>query len=285
MKPVSLALAVRPETHAAALPLLAVMARQGFTVELSVVHGDGDPLADMEQGGARLALLPVDALASPPAGIRWAAVPKRAEPRDVFVPAGGASATLWDLPAGSRVGVGGARRWSFLQAHRPDLDPVALVNGGGPDTALASGTVDAVVLGAGEARRILPDWRATEIMDHREWVPGACQGALVLLARADDEGACLAAVCVEEPSSRAALVAERSVVDGLGARPDAPLGVLALAHGRRIRLWGMVASADGRGVVRGDLTGPTDDPRRTGRSLADMLLARGAGELLKGSMR
>jgi hydroxymethylbilane synthase len=281
----SLVLVVHPELRAEALPLLAAMEGNGVAIDLSVGDAGGDPITQVERGGARLALVSVEAPGPLPTGVRWAAVPRRTEPRDILVPLGGTSATLRNLAEGTRVGVAGARRWSFLRAHRPDVEPVALVNGGGPGAALASGSVDVAILGAMEARRSMPGWHATEILDLREWVPGACQGAVALVAREDDVEARRAAACVEDPNARAALVAERSVVDALGARPNAPLGVLALAHGRMIRLWGMVASADGRSLVRSELAGSVNEPGRAGRALADLLLARGAGELLERSVR
>lgn len=276
----SLVLVAGPELRAEALPLVAVMAGDGFAIDLSMQDGAGDPITEVERGGAHLALIPVDAPRTLPTGVCWAAVPRRMEPRDVLVPLGGTSATLRNLAEGTRVGVAGARRWSFLRAHRPDVEPVALVNGGGPSAALASGSVDAVILGAMEARRSMAGWHLTEILDVREWVPGACQGAVALVAREDDEDAHRAAACVEDPRARASLAAERSVLDALDAHPKAPLGVLAMSHGRTVRLWGMVASSEGRRVVRGDVTGSVDEPEGAGRALADLLLARGAGELL-----
>jgi len=283
----SLVLVVGPELRAEARPLVALMAGDGFAIDLSTQDGTGDPITEVERGRAHLALVSVDAPRPLPTGVTWAAVPRRMEPRDVLVPLGGTSATLLNLAEGTRVGVAGARRWSFLMAHRPDVEPVALVNGGGPGAALASGSVDAVILGAMEARRSMPGWHATEILDLRAWVPGASQGAVAFVAREEDEDAHRAAACVEDPRARVSLAAERSVVDALGARPNAPLGVLAMSHGRTIRLWGMVASSDGQRLVRGDLTGSVDEPEEAGRALADLLLARGAGELLNlsGSVR
>jgi len=45
-------------------------------------------------------------------------------------------------------------------------------------------------------------------------------------------------------------------------------------------LWGIVASPDGRRLVRADLTDPTSHPDELGRRVAELLLSRGAGELL-----
>lgn len=285
MEHLSLALAPGLDTHPRSSSLLSAMADNGVDADLLDMGQETDAVGALVRGEARLALVPVNVSATPPAGVRWAAVPTRAEPRDVLVPAGGAPATLRNLAPGTRVGVGGSRRWRFLRAHRPDVEAVALVNGGGPAAALTSGSVDVVILGSAEARRSLPGWHATEVLDPRAWVPAACQGTVVLLAREDDEKACRAVSCVDDASTRAAVAAECAVVDGLGVGANAPLGALALPHGPWIRLWGMVASPDGRSVVRGDVTGPRQEPRQAGQSLAELLLARGARELLEGSIQ
>ena len=67
----------------------------------------------------------------------------------------------------------------------------------------------------------------------------------------------------------------------LGGGCQTPVGALALTYDRGIRLWGLVASVDGKRVVRGDLTGGIEDPENLGLGLADLLRRRGADELLE----
>jgi hydroxymethylbilane synthase len=282
---VSLSLAVSSALQDEATLILEAMRGSGFTVELArLEHPDSeDPTTEVLEGGARLALVPAESLHPLPPGLSWAAVPKRSDPRDVLVPAGGDSATLVSLAPGTRVGVAGARRWSLLRAHRPDVEAVALLNGGGPGAALSSDAVDAAIVGAAEARRGLSEWRATEILDPKAWIPGACQGAAVLVSRDEDDDARLAASSMEHADSRATLLAEASVMDALGLTCAAPMGVSALSHGRRIRIWAMLVSSDGRKVIRGDITGMRDSPEAAGRALADILRARGGTDILEGS--
>lgn len=278
----SLTLAVSPELREEALAIVDAMGGAGFHVTLAETPpaDSEDPTSDVVAGGARLALIPAEARRPLPAGLAWAAVPKRSDPRDVLVPMGGDSATLVSLAPGTRVGVAGARRLSFLRAHRPDVEAVALVNGGGPGAALSSGNVDAAIVGAAEARRGLSAWRSTEILDPKAWIPGACQGAMVLVARDEDEDARLAAFSLEHTDSRATLLAEASVMEALGVPCTAPIGVLALPHGPWIRMWAMLASSDGRKVIRGDVTGMKDSPEAAGRALANLLTTRGGNDLL-----
>lgn len=205
---------------------------------------------------------------------------RREEPRDVLIPAPGRPTTLTDLPPGSRVGIAGSRRRSFLMAHRNDLVAVPPWNGGGPDESLRSGAVDAMILGAVEARRLGLASRVTEGLDTKAWVPSAGEGCLVLLSRSDHpEGARWSGL--DNAPSRTALFAERAALAALGADADGSVGILGMPHGRWIRLWGMVASGDGRHVIRGDVTAPAESPQAAGRSLADLLLARGAGPFIR----
>lgn len=228
------------------------------------------------------ALVRAEAMLDVPDDLHLAAVLPREQPRDVLVPAGGGSVTLHALASGSRVGVGSSRRRGFLKAYRQDLEAVAPGNGGGPVVALQSGGVDAVILGMAEARRMSLMARATEIMDPKAWVPGAGQGTVLVLARGDDTHVHRMCADADHPLTRAAYRAESAAIAAQGAHPDSPIGVLALPHGRWIRMWGMAASADGSRVVRGDVTGTSDDPEGAGRVLAELLVARGLATILRG---
>ncbi|HSM61153.1 MAG TPA: hypothetical protein VK849_10170 [Longimicrobiales bacterium] len=235
----------------------------------------------LEAGEVSLALVPGDALArlDEERCVVGAVLP-RAEPRDLLLPARPTHGTLVSLPPRSRVGVSGRRRSAFLRAHRPDIQPVAAWNGGGPGEVLDAGVVDALILGAAESRRWSVAHRATEALDAKVWIPSPGQGTPVLLCRVGDLAALECAALVDQASARAAWEAERVVRESLAPDGDGPLGVLALPYGRWIRVWGMVVSQDGRAVVRGDITGSLDHPRGAGLALAELLLARGAASII-----
>jgi hydroxymethylbilane synthase len=218
-----------------------------------------------------------------PDDARIVAVLARAEPRDVLIPSRKGALALETLPAGARVGVADGRRRGFLRAYRPDVQAVRPWNGEGPAGALRSGSVDAVILGNAEARRLALRKRASEILDPKAWVPGPAQGTVLLVARAGDAEAERMCAPAGDTVARAAYAAEAAALAAQGVSVDAPIGVMALPHGKWIRVWGMVASDDGRRVVRGDVTGNADDPEAAGRSLAELLLARGVASVLRGS--
>jgi len=213
-------------------------------------------------------------------GLETVAVLERDEPRDVVVSNANGSGTLARLPEGTRVGLAGTRRLGLLRAHRPDLEPVSLTNGHTPATVLEEGKVDALILGASQARHLGLSERTAEFLDPKAWVPGPGQGAIVVLGRAYDETSREAGALLDVESSHCSWACELSLAQALGADSDAPLGALALPFGRWIRLWALVTSPDGSRVARADLTGSVDDPEGLGRAVADLLLMREAGPLL-----
>ncbi|MSX38176.1 MAG: hydroxymethylbilane synthase, partial [Actinobacteria bacterium] len=182
-----------------AVALRSLLGRQVELVEVRT-HGDTDqqtPLTSFAGVGVfvtavREALLRDEAdvavhslkdlptSASP--GLRLAAVPVRADARDVLVARDGA--TLASLPVGARVGTGSPRRASQLLAIRPDLEIVAVR--GNVDTRLrkvSDGQLDAVVLAhAGLARLDRLD-AVSEVLEPDQMLPAPGQGALAVECR------------------------------------------------------------------------------------------------------
>ncbi len=249
--------------------------RLGHAVELHVIRTTGDriqdrPLADAGGKGLftkeiELALIageidlavhsykdvPVTMPLVDESGLTMAAVPARADPADVIVTAGAGGRTGPDavraLRPGARVATGSLRRRCQLLAIRPDLDVIGIR--GNIDTRLRKwrdGAADAVVLAAaGLVRAGLSDPAVTAAFDPDEMVPSAGQGALALQCRADDAATITALSALDDPDTRAAVDAERLVVDLLGADCHSPLGVYARAVGTRLRVTWAIGAAGG----------------------------------------
>ena len=210
-----------------------------------------------------------------PSGLVLAAVPPRADPRDALV-----GATLESLAPGAVVATGSARRRAQLANIRPDLGFVALR--GNMETRLeraGDGTAAAVVAAAAALDRLGLAGRIAERLSPVLCLPQAGQGALALECR-DDDGACRSLLArIDAGEDRRALSAERAFLRVLGAGCALPAGALARRAGRdHLELEGVLASADGRVVVRGRLLG--DDPEKLGEALARALVGeRGASSL------
>lgn len=214
---------------------------------------------------------------APADGLALAAVPARADARDVLVGLG-----LDQLRPGARVGTGSPRRAAALHTMKVGVVPVAIR--GNIDTRLQmvhDGHVDAVVLAAAALARLGRHDTAAEPIDPSLMLPAPGQGALAVESRLvvpDDLAAALAAL--DDSDSRAAVAAERAALAGLEAGCSAPVGALADVADGEITLTVRVFSADGDTVVSGVGRGAVAQAASLGRSLARDLLARGAAALI-----
>jgi hydroxymethylbilane synthase len=211
----------------------------------------------------------------PAEGITLAAVPVRDDPRDALIGAGGAK--LADLPRGARIGTGSPRRAAQLLLLRADLLPVPVR--GNADTRLAkveSGDLDAVVLGHAGLGRIGRLDAVTQLFEPDEMLPAAGQGALAVECPTSREDLVALLACVDDPVSRAATTAERSLLGALQAGCTAPVGAYA-AGTDVLRLRGLVVAADGGMALRGSASGAPAMAEEIGRQVASELLSRGAG--------
>jgi hydroxymethylbilane synthase len=213
-----------------------------------------------------------------PPGLVIAAVPERADPRDLLVSHGAAS--LRALPTGSLVGTGSPRRVAQARLVRPDLAFVPLR--GNVDTRLAkwkSGACDALLLACAGIARLSLEVEGRPLPPD-EMLPAVAQGALAIETRADDADAVAAAAGLGDAGAAAQVAAERAFLAALGGGCRAPIAALAAREGNRLRLRGLVIDPWGRRVETGERTGDPARPEEIGRALAEDLLARGAAALL-----
>jgi hydroxymethylbilane synthase len=274
-------LATHPDVATRAADVLERLTAAGVDVEVvndDPAGGGRDPLRGVRDGTLDLALVGVRALrGSVTDALTTVAVLPREEFRDVLVTLRGPSLPLAGLRRGARVGVHGPRRRAFLSAHRPDVEPVRL-GSEMPDAAALPDDLDAIVLGAVEARQAGWVERVAEALDPKAWLPEPGEGALALVARYP----IAEATALDHLPTRTALRAELALLEALDAGWDAALGSLAQTSGRWIRLWAAAVSADGTRLVRSDLTGPLDEPEALGVAVAKQLTERGIGMVLAG---
>jgi len=208
-------------------------------------------------------------------GIVLAAVPSRDDPRDALAARDGAK--LADLPPGAKIGTGSPRRAAQLLLLRPDIRPVPVR--GNADTRLArieTGEVDAVILAYAGLARIGRLDAVTQVFDPDEMLPSPGQGALAVECRAGQPDLADLLACADDPATRAATTAERSLLAALQAGCSAPVGGYA-AGTDGLRLRAVVVAADGETALRASAGGPADEAERLGREVAAELLRRGAG--------
>ncbi|MGW0395468.1 hydroxymethylbilane synthase [Streptomyces sp. NPDC003042] len=221
-----------------------------------------------------------------------AAIPRREDPRDALVARDGL--TFAQLPDGARIGTGSPRRTAQLHAYAKSLgktvETVAIR--GNVDTRIGyvrAGELDAVVLAAAGLNRIGRGDEATDLLSVDNVLPAPGQGALAVECLASDADLVAALGELDDPDTRAAVTAERSLLAALEAGCSAPVGALAdlLADGQivnEMRLRGVVGTLDGSTLVQLSTTGPVpqsyDEAMALGRELADEMLAKGAAGLM-----
>lgn len=217
-----------------------------------------------------------------PPGLVLGAVLEREDPRDVFLPAPGRTSALRDLPAGARVGTSSLRRRALLLANRSDIVVEDLR--GNLDTRLqklSEGHFDGIILALAGLRRFGREDLAGELLDAPHWLPAAGQGALAIVARADDEQTLARMRPLDHAATRATTDAERSFLARLEGGCQIPIGALGGIQGSTLTLHGLVASLDGTTIVRGEVSADFGDARGAGELLAADLSARGATDVLR----
>ncbi|HMH51523.1 MAG TPA: hydroxymethylbilane synthase [Candidatus Acidoferrum sp.] len=223
-----------------------------------------------------------DLPADTPDGLALAAFPPREDPCDVLVTR--TAAGLDELPAGAVIGTSSLRRRALLLAARSDLSVVPLR--GNVDTRLAklaSRECDAVVLAAAGLRRLALDPPHVCRLDVETFVPAVGQGILALEIR-DGDGAIRDLVAgLNDPLTETCARAERAYLRRLGASCHTPMAahatLVGLVERPRLFMSALVASEDGRQVLRADAGGAPGDAEAIGRGLAELLLERGAEAL------
>jgi hydroxymethylbilane synthase len=255
-----------------------------FAARLADVGGKGLFVREIEEallaGHVDVAVHSLkDLPAELPEGLELAAFPPREDPRDVLVTSSGAG--LADVPAGAVIGTSSLRRRAMILAARPDLVVAPLR--GNVDTRLAklaAGECDGVVLAAAGLRRLAVSPPHARPLDVDTFVPAVGQGILAVEVRADDARTRDLVARGDDPDTRACARAERAYLRRLGASCNTPMAAHATldraADRSRLRMTAVVASEDGRRVLRAEAGGPPSDAEAIGRGLAELLLERGA---------
>jgi hydroxymethylbilane synthase len=206
-----------------------------------------------------------------------AAIPPRDDPRDALV----STVKLADLPPGAKVGTGSPRRIAQLRVLRPDLEYVPIR--GNADTRIgkvASGELQGVVLAAAGLGRLGREAEISQIFEVEEMLPAPGQGALAVECRSDRADLIDILSVLDDARTRAAVTAERAVLNALEAGCAAPVGAYSADHGQELILTAAVVAVDGRRAVRKSTAGTFSAPMDLGRDLAAEMIAEGAGTLM-----
>ena len=267
-------------------------------IELVKVHTTGDKILDaplakiggkglftkeleiqMARGEIDLAVHSLkDVPTELPAGFRIAAITRRAQPFDALV--SNKFSSLAELPSGAVVGSSSLRRAAQVLALRPDIKLENLR--GNVETRLRkldAGEFDAIILAAAGLERLGYAARIGELLT--EIIPAAGQGALAIEIRADDAEIFSAVQKLNDADTCAAVTVERDFLRVIGGSCQIPVGVFAKVVGSRVEVQAVIASPDGRHVVKDSASASRAEIFTLGSQLAKRLLSRGGSEILE----
>jgi len=216
-------------------------------------------------------------------GLAVAAITRREDPSDVLLVRSDrcVRGTAFPLREGAVVGTSSLRRAAQIRAAHPSAELKAL-RGNVPTRVkrLAEGKFDAVILArAGLARLGIDLGPFVDFtLPFSYFLPAPAQGALALQVRAEDVALCEIVKALGHDETARAVGAERAFLREFGGGCHIPLGALGIVQGPRVHLSGVIASSDGRSILRRFTADP--DPERAGADLAHIMKEEGAGALI-----
>lgn len=176
--------------------------------------------------------------------------------------------TLEALPAGARVGTVSLRRQALVKHLRPDLVVEALR--GNVETRLnkaRSGEFDAVLLAMAGLKRLGLASEVTQALDDERFLPAVGQGAICLVARADDARTLKLIAAFAHAPTAVELAAERAFLTVLDGSCRTPIGGSARVSGDRLSFRGIVLSPDGTVIFKAQGEAPLAEAAALGERL------------------
>lgn len=213
-------------------------------------------------------------------GLDIAAICERSDPRDAFL--SNHYQRFLDLPQGAIVGTSSLRRQSIVKHLRPDIT-IQLMRGN-VDTRvkkLLDGQYDAIVLAAAGLQRLNLEEHIKQYFNPEEMLPAVGQGAIGIECRANDKAIKKLLMPLNHFPTESCVIAERKMNTVLNGGCHTPVAGYATYQGDQLLLRGLVGKLDGSKIIRAEVQGHIKDARKIGHDVANQLLEKGAGEILK----
>lgn len=216
-----------------------------------------------------------------PEGLAIGAVTCREDPHDALVTRE-QGLTLDTLPECAHLGTGSLRRKAQAISIRPDLDVSDLR--GNLDTRLRKidqGLFDAIILASAGLYRMGKKDIISQMIPFTAMVPAVGQGALGIEVRDGDRRMKDVVDLLNDPVTESCVTAERALLAKLEGGCHVPIGAIAEMNGDSIKMRAVVASLDGKEVLRTETFGGPAEARDIGVQAAKQLLDMGADRILK----
>jgi hydroxymethylbilane synthase len=215
-----------------------------------------------------------------PKELHLSAITRREDPRDVFISKDGKN--LRALRQGARIGTSSLRRQAQLLYFRGDLELIPLR--GNLDTRLKKlerTNLDGIVLAMAGVKRLGFESRITEIIPTEMCLPAIGQGALGIETRKGDQEVEERIRFLNDLPSAIAVSAERAFLKKLEGGCQVPIAAFAQVIDSTLRIDGLVGTIDGKRLIKHHLQGTIDQAESLGTALAEILLKKGARDILE----
>lgn len=217
-----------------------------------------------------------------PEGLILGCVTERVDPADALViNEKHKDKKLETLLAGAVIGTSSLRRLAQLRHHFPHLTFKDVR--GNVNTRLQkldNGEYDAIILAVAGLQRLGMGDRIHQVIPAEISLHAVGQGALGIECRSDDQEVLELLKVLEDIPSRDRTLAERSFLRELEGGCQVPIGVNTSIEGDKLTLIGMVASLDGKRLIKDSVTGKAEDAEALGKELALKVREMGAGAIL-----
>ncbi|MBN1571004.1 MAG: hydroxymethylbilane synthase [Acidobacteria bacterium] len=214
-----------------------------------------------------------------PDGLQIAAIPEREDVRDALV--AGSVSSLAQLPSGALLGTGSVRRQAQILALRPDLR-ISDIRGNIDSRLkkLQDGVYDAIILACAGLNRLGFQKHISMPLAVGDMLPAPGQGAIGVETRADDARIPPIAAALNHTPTAIAVSAERSFLQRMGGGCNIPVAVYARLKESIIEIDGLVASPDGKKIIRESIQQVAESADEAAVHLADRILLRGGRAIL-----
>jgi hydroxymethylbilane synthase len=217
-----------------------------------------------------------------PEGLMLGCVTERVNPADALVVnSKNQDYQLNTLPEGAVVGTSSLRRLAQLRYHYPHLTFKDVR--GNVNTRLAkldAEEYDAIILAVAGLERLGLGDRVHQVIPAEISLHAVGQGALGIECRDGDTEVLEVLKVLEHAPSRDRCYAERAFLRELEGGCQVPIGVNTAIENGILTLTGMVASLDGKRLIKDVVSGDTSDAEALGKDLAHKVREAGAGEIL-----
>ncbi len=218
-----------------------------------------------------------------PEGLMLGCITEREDPADALVVNKKfQDQALETMPKGSIVGTSSLRRLAQLRHHYPNL--VFKDVRGNVITRLEkldSGEYDCLILAAAGLTRLGFGERIHQLIPNNISLHAVGQGALGIECLEGKTEVLNIIKSLEHNATSKRCLAERAFLRELEGGCQVPIGVSSEVSHQELILTGMVASLDGKQLIRDRKRGDIEDPEAIGIALANELKTQGAMEILQ----